>query len=191
MKPCTFYKALLACLLALVGLLGSSTASAQVCTREYAPVCAQVAGEPTLRTFANGCLMDAAKATLVAQGECAAKPTPMVGGDTDAHGCKGSAGYLWNAELQQCVRPWMSSAITLEVAPKRQTCMGVIEMQCLMVRERIPGQAPPKWAPFFGSIGGFTFVPGQRYTLRVRKDKLDNPPADAPDTTYTLLKVLP
>jgi hypothetical protein len=25
----------------------------------------------------------------------------------------------------------------------------------------------------------------------VRKDKLDNPPADAPDTTYTLLKVLP
>jgi hypothetical protein len=85
----------------------------------------------------------------------------MVGGDVDAHGCKGSAGFVWNAELQQCVRPWMSSAVTLEVAPKRQTCTGVIEMQCLMVRER------------------------------VRKDKLDNPPADAPDTTYNLLKVLP
>jgi hypothetical protein len=25
---------------------------------------------------------------------------------------------------------------------------------------------------------------------RVRKDKLDNPPADAPDTSYTLLKEL-
>lgn len=53
------------------------------------------------------------------------------------------------------------------------------------------GPTPQKWAPFFGSIAGFTHVPGQRYKLRVCKDKLDNPPADASDTTYTLLKVLP
>ena len=155
------HKALCASLLALVGLLGTSGAIAQICTREYVPVCGQVADEPAPRTFANRCLMDAAKAAFVSQGECAAKPVPILGGDVDAHGCKGSAGFVWNAELQQCVRPWMSSVITLEVAPKRQTCTGVIEMQCLMVRERI------------------------------RKDKLDNPPADAPDTTYTLLKVLP
>jgi hypothetical protein len=156
-----FQKALCASLLALVGLLGTSGAIAQICTREYAPVCGQVADEPAPRTFANRCLMDAAKAAFVSQGECAAKPVPILGGDVDAHGCKGSAGFVWNAELQQCVRPWMSNAVTLEVARKRQTCTGVIEMQCLMVRER------------------------------VRKDKLDNPPADAPDTTYNLLKVLP
>lgn len=85
----------------------------------------------------------------------------------------------------------MSSIITLEVARHRQPCTGVIEMQCLMVRERIAGQPPKKWSPFFGSITGFTHVQGQRYKLRIRKDKLDNPPADAPDTSYTLLKVLP
>lgn len=186
-----FQKVLGASVLGLLGLLGASGATAQICTHEYAPVCGQVSGEPSPRTFANRCLMDAAKAAFVSQGECAAKPAPMVGGDVDAHGCKGSAGFVWNAELAQCVRPWMSSAITLEVAPKRQTCTGVIEMQCLMVRERVPGQAVQKWAPFFGSIAGFIHVPGQRYKLRVRKDKLDNPPADASDTSYTLLKVLP
>ena len=178
-------------LLAVMGWFISTAASAQICTREYAPVCGQVADEPAPRTFANRCLLDAAKATRVTESECTAKPMPIVGSDVDAHGCKGSAGFQWNEELNQCVRPWMSRAITLEVAPKRHACTGVIEMQCLMVRERVPGQAPQKWQPFFGNIAGFTHVPGQSYKLRVRKDKLDNPPADASDTTYTLLKVLP
>ena len=124
----------------------------------------------------------------------AAQPAPMPGSDVDAHGCKGSAGYQWSEELKQCVRPWLSRAITLDVAPQRRTCTGVIEMQCLMVREwvreREPGQAAPRWEPLFGSIAGFKHVPGKHYTLRVRKDKLENPPADAPSITYTLLKVV-
>lgn len=197
-----FYPAFIQ-VLALVGLLSTSGAIAQVCTREYAPVCGQVAGEPAPRTFANRCVMDGAKAAFVSQGDCAAKPQPQqqpnfkhpprVGGEVDAHGCKGSAGFVWHAEIQQCVRPWLTSVITLEVASKRQTCMGLFEKQCLMVRERVPGQpgqASKKWEPLFDGIAGFTDIPGQRYTLRVRKDKLENPPADASDTTYTLIKVL-
>ena len=31
---------------------------------------------------------------------------PMVGGDRDAHGCIGSAGYAWCEQTQQCERPW-------------------------------------------------------------------------------------
>ncbi|MDR0241068.1 MAG: hypothetical protein LBJ65_05630 [Burkholderia sp.] len=31
---------------------------------------------------------------------------PTVGGDRDAHGCIGSAGYAWCAHTQQCERPW-------------------------------------------------------------------------------------
>ena len=31
---------------------------------------------------------------------------PLVGGDRDEHGCIGSAGYIWSAEKQQCIRPW-------------------------------------------------------------------------------------
>jgi hypothetical protein len=30
----------------------------------------------------------------------------MVGGDRDAHGCIGSAGYLWCARENACARPW-------------------------------------------------------------------------------------
>lgn len=36
-------------------------------------------------------------------------PTPApvrVGGDRDAHGCIGSAGYTWCVSEGQCVRPW-------------------------------------------------------------------------------------
>ncbi|HDR9072397.1 hypothetical protein VI03_17525 [Burkholderia vietnamiensis] len=31
---------------------------------------------------------------------------PALGGDRDAHGCIGSAGYAWCAHTQQCERPW-------------------------------------------------------------------------------------
>jgi len=32
--------------------------------------------------------------------------TPISGGDRDAHGCVGSAGYQWCAKEMKCVRPW-------------------------------------------------------------------------------------
>ncbi|WP_206675538.1 hypothetical protein [Solimonas terrae] len=40
----------------------------------------------------------------------AAAAAPMVGGDRDAHGCIGSAGYLWCAHTHQCERPWELAA---------------------------------------------------------------------------------
>ncbi len=181
-------KALYASLLVLLGWFASRNALAQICTREYAPVCGQTAGDAP-RTLANRCLLDAANATLMSQGEC--KAMPMVGNDVGTHGCKGSSGFRWNDELKQCVRPWMSSAITLEVAPQRQTCIGLTEMPCLMVREIEPGGTPKRWEPLFGIIAGFKHLPGKTSTLRVRKDKIDMPPADASNISYTLLKFLP
>ncbi|MCC9073828.1 hypothetical protein LNQ49_19785 [Flavobacterium sp. F-65] len=32
------------------------------------------------------------------------KPAAIVGGDSDAHGCKGSAGYTWSEVKKECVR---------------------------------------------------------------------------------------
>jgi len=32
--------------------------------------------------------------------------TPIVGGDKDAHGCIGSAGYMWCEAKQKCLRAW-------------------------------------------------------------------------------------
>jgi len=42
---------------------------------------------------------------------CACSPAqppapPLVGGDRDAQGCIGSAGYRWCARTHQCERPW-------------------------------------------------------------------------------------
>jgi len=30
----------------------------------------------------------------------------ILGSDRDEHGCIGSAGYMWNETMQECVRPW-------------------------------------------------------------------------------------
>ena len=187
----TSFQALVLPLFAMLGTMASTVSMAQVCTREYAPVCGKMAQQPSPQTFSNRCKLEAAQATWLSDGQCTTPPTPRPGSEADAHGCKASAGYQWNEELASCVRPWMSSTVTLQVAPKRRHCTGMIEMQCLQVRELVPGQAPRKWVPFFGEIAGFTHAHGQRYTLRVRKDKIENPPADAPNTRYTLLKLLP
>ena len=32
--------------------------------------------------------------------------SPTAGGDRDAHGCIGSAGYTWSAVLERCIRPF-------------------------------------------------------------------------------------
>lgn len=52
-------------------------------------------------------MMGCAQPTIPAQH---ATPAQRVGGDRDAHGCIGSAGYLWCARENACVRPWELSA---------------------------------------------------------------------------------
>lgn len=39
---------------------------------------------------------------------------PIVGGDKDAHGCIGSAGYSYSETLQKCIRPWELYSIDRE-----------------------------------------------------------------------------
>ncbi|HEL2978499.1 TPA: hypothetical protein UMB92_004256 [Stenotrophomonas maltophilia] len=41
-----------------------------------------------------------------AEASSASPATPVVGGDRDAHGCIGSAGYQWCEHSQRCERPW-------------------------------------------------------------------------------------
>ena len=193
MKKSTRLPLVLSSALLAPGLWSIPAAQAQVCTREYAPVCGQIAGQMP-QTFPNRCTLDNAKARPIAQGECPHTATPptqtMPGSDSDAKGCKASAGYSWHAELASCIRPWMTSAITLEVAAHRQKCPGQTDTKCLMVRELQDGQKKPRWAPFDGEIAGYQHSTGKRQLLRVRKDKLENVPADAPSITYTFLKKL-
>ena len=46
--------------------------------------------------------------TIAGTIETAIQPTsaPVLGGDTDTHGCIGSAGYSWDVVLNTCARPW-------------------------------------------------------------------------------------
>lgn len=53
----------------------------------------------------------------------AATEQAMLGGDKDAHGCIGSAGYSFDAGLGKCTRPWEEKSSLLIVAPKKVSCM--------------------------------------------------------------------
>lgn len=46
--------------------------------------------------------------TITGAIETAIEPTsaPVLGSDTDTHGCIGSAGYSWDTVLNTCTRPW-------------------------------------------------------------------------------------
>ena len=46
------------------------------------------------------------------------QPAPvLVGNDSDAHGCKGSAGYTWCDVLGKCIRPWEENCTAAPVDP--------------------------------------------------------------------------
>lgn len=192
-------------LLALVGLLCSSAAMSQICTREFAPICGQVAEQTTHQTFPNRCMLDASKATPLHEGACNAAPTappeeapktlseppkPVTGAGVDAHGCIPSAGYIWNDELASCVRPWMTQVTTLQVAAQHRPCNGQAATTCLQVRELQAGKKPSPWRTLSTAIEGFQPTPGKRQTLRVRKDLMEDATGSTPITRYTLLKVL-
>lgn len=46
------------------------------------------------------------KAAMRSDASSSSTATPKVGGDRDAHGCIGSAGYQWCEHSQRCERPW-------------------------------------------------------------------------------------
>jgi hypothetical protein len=64
------------------------------------------------------------------------------------------------------------------------SCTGVGSMQCLQVKKGT------KTELLYSSIRGFTPVSGYTYRLLVREDKIENPPADASNITYSLVRIL-
>lgn len=61
-------------------------------------------------------------------------------------------------------------------------------IECMLVMSE---DNPGLWEPLgFGKIEGFTYERGHEYYLSVRRTILANPPADASDRTYSLIRIL-
>lgn len=103
----------------LWGTIQTYSSELAACTKEYVPVCWSVQVQcvaapcnPIKETFSNLCLANAAHATEITQGKCWSIVPPVIWGDRDAHGCIGSAGYIWSITDNQCIRPWEKPKMT-------------------------------------------------------------------------------
>ena len=76
--------------------------------------------------------------------------------------------------------------VTLEVAPNRVPCVGEGVQECLLVRE----PSDREFRYFYETIEGFTHEPGYRYVLRVERREVRNPPVDASNVAYRLVRML-
>ena len=72
------------------------------------------------------------------------------------------------------------------MASKQVDCTGVGKQKCYLVKE---GEAKI-WSYMYQSVEGFTYEPGYEYVLKVKKEKVANPPADASSIRYILEKVV-
>lgn len=71
-----------------------------------------------MRKVAQFVLM-AAMPVLLSACTAASGTAPLLGADRDAHGCIGSAGYVWSPLLQTCVQPWEAGERLLPAAAPR------------------------------------------------------------------------
>ncbi len=72
------------------------------------------------------------------------------------------------------------------VGPFTKDCTGVAPMKCLEVRDS--KDAP--WRLHYTGIVGFEHVPGIEYRLRIKEDRIANPPADSSSLVWYLDAVI-
>lgn len=108
------------------------------------------------------------------------------------------AGNAWDHSLSVCVSAPGSVAVTeetalpepeiltLQVAEMLVACTGVAPRKCLLVRE----SANTDWELFYDDIEGFVYEAGNRYTLKLQKNMVENPPADASAYRWELLDII-
>jgi hypothetical protein len=73
---------------------------------------------------------------------------------------------------------------TMIIAAQTVDCTGVAPMKCLQVKEK----QSDSWGNFYSNIEGFTYEPGFEYVLKVKTEKIENPPMDGSSIKYTLVK---
>lgn len=82
--------------------------------------------------------------------------------------------------------PLNGKEVTLYVGAKQVDCEGVAPQKCLLTKENMMEE----WTYFYDHIAGFQYEAGYEYTLKVRRETLSNPPADASAYRWHLIKVV-
>ncbi|MFY1045749.1 DUF4377 domain-containing protein [Chryseobacterium sp. GP-SGM7] len=73
---------------------------------------------------------------------------------------------------------------TFIIASETKDCTGVAPMKCLQVKEK----ESDNWGNFYSNIEGFTYEPGFEYVLKVKTEKIENPPMDGSSIKYSLIE---
>lgn len=94
--------------------------------------------------------------------------------------------------LTACEKEKMETSaekITMRVNYYRQSCQGEGVYNCYLVQEG-KQVGTNNWNFFYNEIEGFDYKEGFIYTLKVRVEKVTNPPADGSNRKYILIKIL-
>jgi hypothetical protein len=83
-----------------------------------------------------------------------------------------------------------NNELILSIKDSKASCSGYeVQTECYLVQKgSLIGT--DEWEYFYEQIEGFNYEAGFIYKIRVNKEDIDNPPMDAPDVKYTLVKVL-
>lgn len=81
---------------------------------------------------------------------------------------------------------WSSCATKIYVAPKQADCSGVSDQKCYLIRNNL-GE---NWILHYDKIEGFDYEPGFSYRIKVRKEHIKNPPADASSFKLILVEIV-
>jgi len=92
--------------------------------------------------------------------------------------------------LSACKKEELNASETImRVNYYRQSCQGEGVFNCYLTQEGNQ-VGTNNWNLFYDQIEGFQYEEGFIYTLKVRIDKVENPPADASSRKYILLKLV-
>ena len=82
-----------------------------------------------------------------------------------------------------------ASETTMRVNYYRQSCQGEGVFNCYLTQEGNQ-VGTNNWNLFYDQIKGFQYEAGFVYTLKVRVEKLENPPADGSASKYILIETV-
>lgn len=72
------------------------------------------------------------------------------------------------------------------IASELGDCIGVAPMKCFFVKK----EGKTDWEFMYDSIEGFEYEPGYEYVVEVKKEVIENLPADRSAFKYTLVKIV-